>query len=431
MIFVFRKTLYVELIPLELELKVYAKLLCPKKQLKCPLKIERIVWHWTSPTCKWQVFRKISYKNDTSHPKFPKYPLSGRNVRSTRNGSTAKCVVSQLKGRHIENTAFNLEVPAESDSSDLTLRYSIGTHPGGQDVMNWTNMSGFVQVIPVQLKNGVPLYWTVEVKNSQGLTSFAECKLDTYDNTLPDGRVQPSHLYTSHPHKLSATIVVFDDSPLLQIHNVSLGYSPGQYGREVQDEEHLYLNATSVRSGVSDVLRQFSAPRVGKMTAKPFNSANKISDVLCAKTCISYGAKCVSFDLELHTLNCFLYDVIEGPLSKLRASGSFHNYERLGIGYTSYKEYNVDLEHGARYYINAHIYNRLGYHGYLLSEGTFVDFTPPEPGLIVNSIQDVVVNDGCHAAITQRCKEVTWKPNHRLVLFTQCCDDRFITLCLT
>ena len=397
-----------ELIPLELKLSAYVKIILLDE-------IQITIWHWRAPSLKRRIWEKIKERNDESKPRFPSCESSYVRRRSVRT-AVQSCVVYQVKGRHPVDTAFNLEVPAESDTSDLTLHYSIGTHPGGRNVMDWTTMSGSVQMVPTQLPNGVPLYWTVKVKNSQGLTSFAECKLDTYDNTLPDGRVQPSHFYTSHPHKLSATIVVFDDSPLLTKHNISLGYSPGQYGREVRDEEPLYLNTGHVRTDVFSELKYFSLPRPGKLTVSPFYSADKMNDVLCAKECIAHGRKCVSFDFEIHTQKCELHDVTEGPHSELRASGSFHNYERLGLGYNSYKEYFVDLEHGARYYINAHIYNTLGYHGYLLSEGTFVDFTPPEPGLIVNSIQDVVVNDGCHAAITQRYKEVTWKPNHRLLL---------------
>jgi hypothetical protein len=57
--------------------------------------------------------------------------------------------------------------------------------------------------------------------------------------------------------------------------------------------------------------------------------------------------------------------------------------------------------------------NVLGYDAYLIGEGTMVDFTPPEPGIIKNAKSDILRADKCTAAITQQCIDVTWKNNHR------------------
>ena len=395
---------------MELKLTAYVKILFF-------INIHTTLWHWRADALRHRIFEKVKTKNDDSPPRFPSCSAIYSEQEDTPSVASDTCIVKQLKGRHHVDTAFSLEVSAVDDSSDLVVQYSVGRHPGGQDVKDWTQIRGPSQMVPASLPNGIPLYWTVRVKNSQGLTSNAHCKLETYDNTLPDGRVQESYPYTSHPNKIGATVVVFEDSPLLTVHNISLGYSPGQYGREVRDDEPFQLEVTRVRSDISNELKYFSPPREGKMTVAPFYSTTTENDVICAQKCISHDSKCVSFDFELHTQICDLHDVIEGPKSKLRISGSYQNYERLGIGYSAYKEYSVDLEHGARYYINAHLYNTLGYHSYLLSRGTLVDFTPPQPGPIVNSTTDVTVNDGCHAAVSQRCSEVTWNTNHRLVFF--------------
>ena len=367
-----------------------------------------VLWKLECPALKITIYEKKWVTDEKSPPRFPSCPDVQHVVTAV---SASECSVRQLKGRHPEDTAFIIEQYASSNTSDLTLHYCIGTHKGGQNVRHWTEMRGGSQMVPAQLPNGIPLYWTVRANSSQGLISYGHCKLDTYDNTLPDGKVRPSYQFTSHPNKLSAIIEVDDDSPLLEVHNVSLGYSPGQFGREVQDVEPFYLN--EIRSDVTNDLKYFSPPKSGKLAKKPYFSAKKADVTMCAQECIAYGEKCHSFDFELHTLFCDLHELTESPDIKLQERGSYQNYERLGLSTNSYKEYSVTLEHGARYYINVQIYNTLGYNGYLNSSGTLVDFTPPEPGLIVNGTKDVVINDGCHAAITQRCIELASQPNHR------------------
>ena len=45
-------------------------------------------------------------------------------------------------GRHPTNAAFILEAPFHDHESQVDLKYSIGTYPGGTDVLNWEIMEG-------------------------------------------------------------------------------------------------------------------------------------------------------------------------------------------------------------------------------------------------------------------------------------------------
>ncbi|KAK3083736.1 hypothetical protein FSP39_002337 [Pinctada imbricata] len=111
-------------------------------------------------------------------------------------------------------------------------------------------------------------------------------------------------------------------------------------------------------------------------------------------------------------------EVVKGPKTKLRISGTYKNYERLGIGQTSYIEYNhLNLTHGTNYYMNAEIGNVLGYKAYLTSYGTMVDFTPPKTGPLGEGYTEEMRADKCSASILQkdRCIDVTWQMNHRYI----------------
>ena len=398
-----------ELVPLELRLKAHAKL---RLLFVSVTVFDACIWRYKMDTIRKNLVTTEHKKKDDSPPKISHV---SQNVRRKRNGEGG-CEITQLRYRDPTDPAFLLEVSADDEVSDVTLTYAIGTHRGGSNVLQWTGMKGSSVTAPVNLPNGVPLYWTVKARNSNGGTSTVECSLNTYDNTIPDGRIEASYPFTSNPSKLSGTVVVFDDSNLIQSNAQSVGFSQGEFGNEVLNWDILYLQSTHRRDDAEGThLKYFTIPREGKLTSLFMQRLKVNSDDQCAERCINYGDKCISFDYEFHTETCDLQSVIEGPNAELRVSGTYKNYERLGVGYNAFVAYNISLQHGLRYFINAEITNELGYKAFITSKGTLVDYTPPEPVNVGNASKDYMVADACNAAITQRCVDVTPSPNHRYV----------------
>ncbi|XP_046568758.1 uncharacterized protein LOC124277142 [Haliotis rubra] len=398
------KKLNVELTPLELRLRAWVKILFI-------INMHFDIWHWRSPTYTGTMWEHQYDINDNTPPRFP-------NCDHRKRSLSGSCSVRQLDGRHPSDTAFILEVDSGDENSPLTLHYSIGTSRGGRDVKSLVEMRGPSLTLPtVSLPHGVPLYWTIRARNTQGIEATAMCMLHTYDNTVPDGRVDAAYQFTSHRTVIQANVVVFEDSPLTPNHSVAVGYSPGEFGKEILDWQILYLENTNERKGVMSELKMFAPSKPGKLSSAPFSTAHADNDIECARLCLQTGSKCISFDYEMHTQSCDLQETVVGAKAKLRAAASYFHYERLGVGYSAFREFShSNLEHGAQYFINAKITNTLGYVAYLPSTGTLADFTPPEPGPVGEAASDVLTADGCKAAVTQRCIDVTKELNHRKII---------------
>ncbi|XP_069134862.1 uncharacterized protein [Argopecten irradians] len=399
------------LVPLKLDLRGFAEIFLLFKTVTV---FDKSIWSYTTPTIKKNIFTTPMKGEDSSPPEFPPNTVGSRKRREGPRG----CLLEQVQNRSPLDAAFKLEVSTLDETSQVTLLYAIGTQHGGTNVVDWTEMGGASLLVPTNdLPSGIPLYFTVKARNTQGLEAFSYCMLPTYDTTIPDGRVDPSYKFSSHPNKISGTVVVFDDSTLIPSHEKALGFSSGQYGSEFIPWDSLDIDKTTARDGVNDELKYFGVPRDGKLTAPNFKSAKARSAVDCAKLCLEYSIKCVSFDYEYHSEICDLHEVVEGPRASLRLSGTYKSYERLGVGHSSYVLYeNLDLAHATAYYINAKVNNVLGYTAYLSSVGTTVDFTPPFTGPLGPDAKVTMHASGCSAALTQRCVEVTWNENHRMVI---------------
>ncbi|WAR20850.1 CRB-like protein [Mya arenaria] len=396
--------------PLRLELRAFAEIFLIFKRVTV---FEGTLWKYSVPTITKNIFDKKKRDDDPSPPDIQPLTINERRRRSGSEG----CLVQQIYNRPYYDPAFKLEMYAQDEVSETKLFYAIGTHKGGTDVQDWTDMGGNSLMVPAKIPGGIPIYWSVKAKNSQGLEAIVQCSLNTYDSTITDGRVEHSYMFSSHPSKMVASVVAFDDSPLKEIHYKAVGYSPGKYGSQFVGWEEVRLDHSSPRQGVSGQLQHFTHPREGKLVAYILQTTKVRTPELCALACISYGYNCVSFDYEYHSETCDLHDIVEGANAYLRISGTYSNYERLGIGYHVTLEYdNLPLSHGAQYFVNVQVNNVLGYQAFLLGEGTLVDFTPPEPGPIMNNKTDYLKADRCNASVTQRCNEVTWKANHRTIV---------------
>ena len=395
------------LTPIKLELKAFAELFLIFKRVTV---FEGTLWKYKTPTIKRNIFTKHKRDEDKSPPDIQPSTLNARRKREGHRG----CIVKQIPGRQYYDTAFELKMYAQDPVSDVKLSYAIGTYRGGTNVIDWTEMGGSTLLVPTKLPGGVPLYWTVKAKNSQGLEATTQCSLKTFDSTLPDGRVEHSYKFSSHPSKLVASVIVFEDSPLVDIHYKAVGYSAGQFGSQFIDWEELNLDHSVDRADVSGNLKKFTVPREGKLVAFILKTQKTTTPEECASLCINYGSNCVSFDYETHSETCDFHDVVQGANAYLRLSGTYSSYERLGTGYHTPIEYsNLPLKHGTIYFVNTRIRNVLGYDGYLVGGGTMIDFTPPEPGIVGKVSQDILRADNCTAAVTQQCLDTTWKENHR------------------
>ena len=397
----FRQKLDLELIPIELQLRAWAKVFGKTVFSKC-------LWKWSCKPISFNLWTKV---RKAKRGKPPQFLQCSRNHTAIKN----ECKVQQIPGRHPKDTAFVIEAQAVDDGSDLAQHYAVGSYEGGSDVVGFTAFQGRSIVVEKNLPNGIPLYWTVKARNTEGLEAISQCNLNTYDNTDPDGRVEEAYSCSSHPNTLEGSVMILDDSPLrfdLTLH--ALGYSPGPYGSEVMPWQTLNLLESKERTDIRNELRFFTNPREGKLTTTPLNTLATESPLECAERCRQYGTKCVSFDYEFHSETCDLHSVLEGPFAELRKQGTYKNYERLDVGFNAViRHQNISIEHGAMYYINTVVTNTLGYRSVLSSRGTMVDFTPPEPNYPGLIILDMMRTDRCKAAVTQRCEDVTWNPNHR------------------
>ena len=175
----------------------------------------------------------------------------------------------------------------------------------------------------------------------------------------------------------------------------------------------------SVNLGATSVLQQFADPIRGRLVGTKAiiaTSANSLTQ--CAHMCIG-NPKCLSFDYDPRSKECETKDVLQGyqgnnGIVLLRRSYFFYHYERLSVGNSWWVEYdNLNLEHGVLYVITGHFENAMKFKGYVNSNGTVADFTPPNPGPVGRTLRDDITHDACAASILQRCHDVTILPNHR------------------
>ncbi|KAK7498950.1 hypothetical protein BaRGS_00009759 [Batillaria attramentaria] len=345
-----------------------------------------------------------------------KLKLSSRRRRSIDSGPPT-CMVQQLTGRHPKDTAFYLDFSVSDDDSDVDVSYAIGDYPGGTNVAGWTHMRGSSLVVPDQLPCGKPLHFSVRAVNTQGLYTTAQCSLPTYDCSFPDGRVDAAYRCTSHPSRLSATVIVYEDSELKDeklFHAV--GYSPSSQGHEVVDWLPLVLTGTVAQSGVSGHLRYFTPSRKGRLATIPLQTLKTSTTADCAAQCVG-DVTCVSFSFSELLFTCELQSVTEGVHAKRVEDEHFLTYERLGVGYSAVVEYaDLPLRHGVVYYVNSAVENVVDYQSVLTSGGTMADQTPPEPGPLGVGAVDTMVADRCTASVAQRCVDVVNTPNHRKII---------------
>nr|XP_006820036.1 PREDICTED: uncharacterized protein LOC102804939 [Saccoglossus kowalevskii] len=336
------------------------------------------------------------------------------------------CRVYQIADRDYTQPAYELTISAWDDESAVSVTYCIGSYNSGCDVANNLLMSQTSVIEPRIMVDGMPLYYTATLSNQGDLSITATCDLQTYDLTIPSGRVTPDFLSSSHPSILRASSVINEDSELTSQWE-AIGFGLGVYGCQViqwveLNSKLLKKNVSGAISTEQDSLQYFTHPQDGRLNAEPFETITVRYDYLCGEECLSYPAtKCLSFNYDYGDNEiCELLQDIQGEYD-IHKSGAFKHFERIGVGYTAEHSYsNLTLNHGKLYYFNLYSENVLGYKAIVSSDGVIIDFIPPLTGLIENEEYDAVHHETCtdyvHGKWQDRCIEETPLPNHRYIV---------------
>ena len=74
----------------------------------------------------------------------------------------------------------------------------------------------------------------------------ATCKLETFDMTVPGGRMSETFRSTSNPRELIGLLTVYEDSPIQEV-MVAVGY-----GKDIWGEQIVRWTKTSVTANIVD-----------------------------------------------------------------------------------------------------------------------------------------------------------------------------------
>ena len=195
--------------------------------------------------------------------------------------------MSQVAGRDYTDPAFILQINVADDKSQVKLTYSVGTYPGEADIVREDRMNGNTVLIARQLISSLPLYWTARASNSQGVSSASQCSLQTYDTTIPIGRVDfREYIYSSHQSVLIGEATIIDDTNLIkQLH--AIGYGVGPFGGQTVafrsfDFDEYTPNSNSL--GIDDFIL-VANKRLGVV---PFKVGSGIELQDCVTDCIQF-----------------------------------------------------------------------------------------------------------------------------------------------
>ncbi|XP_072033446.1 LOW QUALITY PROTEIN: uncharacterized protein [Amphiura filiformis] len=410
-----------KIVPLTITLygKVTLKLIFKTRTL-----YKKKIWQYKTPAIEGEIFNIHTKDPDKSPPQFMESTTSVSRKRQTGGvvepNPTRECRVEQVPGLDYTEPAFQLEIAAGDDKSIVTFTYSVGSVPGGTDVVNADEFGGPSAIIVHDLKGGLPLYFTVTASNSGGGTSSVTCDIPTYDVTLPAGRIDPAFYRSSHPYILEATAVVHDDSEILT-EQEAVGFGPGIWGDQIVPWTDAEKTTRTHTRGASP-LYQYTMPRLGRLATSPIMTTTTYNEDICAQKCLDSLELCLSFNYEFgETQICELLREIEGPGLYIREFGLFHHFERLGLGHTvEFVHNSLTLTHNQLYYFNLQVLNNVGYVNIISSKPILTDFTTPLPGPLANVSDETFVHMACasftHTKWERLCIPDTPLQNHRIIV---------------
>ncbi|XP_022102001.1 uncharacterized protein LOC110985344 [Acanthaster planci] len=406
----------VEMIPLTIVLKGKVTIRIPffgKKTL-----FQKDLYRYQASKISSNIFYIQTKDPDPSPPEISEYSTEDGVSQSSAGGNN--CGIEQVPGLDYTEPAFQLEMVAADDKSLVTFFYQVGTAPGGSDVLSKTEFGGPSAIISQILLGGHPLHFTVYAMNNGGGTATATCSLPTFDVTLPTGRITPDFTSTSHPHILRASAVVYDDSVIL-MQKEGVGFGPEIWGDQIVPWHTVdFTERENVGPSVND-FHSFTAAKLGRLISTPTSTIIHRNPNFCARDCLALPeTKCLSINYNYGDFTCELLEEIEGHGVEVRESGLFSHFERLGVGHAvEFNHESLGLVHNNLYYFNIELLNFVAYENIISSVAITADFTPPEPGLIINRTRDEVVHEPCVDFTPEewerRCIEDTPLDNHRYI----------------
>lgn len=215
----------------------------------------QVLWQYSVPPVQQEEYTYNGLTQDETVPSFTKLSYDGSVV-------TPSCFVRQLPNRLYSQPALEIEVDLQDCEDYLNTAFRVGTYLDGDDVFQVHIFNGQRIVVPDSLETGQRLFVTVEATNSMGLQSLARCQLFTYDTSPPMARINPRSLFSSHPFQLESLLVLFDEYGLVDMYEVSIATSPGDYNNIMQWREFNTSLINTPPSEPSSNLSLFSAPRV-------------------------------------------------------------------------------------------------------------------------------------------------------------------------
>ena len=365
--------------------------------------VDAVVFQWTAPAILINLLDVSNVNKDASPPLFS--PVEEPDGARRRRAAGVPCAVSQVIGRDYTDPAFLLQIFVTDDKSQTELTYSVGTYSGGTDIVKDDKMSGNSILIARPLISSIPLYWTATASNSQGQSASSQCSLETYDTTLPIGRVDFSEfIYSSNPSVLIGEATILDDTKLITQYQ-AVGYGIGPFGDQTVPFTSFNFDASPssiTYRGVEDFIRIHNK-RLGVVPFK-VNSGVELDD--CVADCIQFPTKCFSINYAVVPRICELLNYIAGDSSlEFEFDAQYSYYEKRGVGeHATFVYESLPLVHNTLYFLNIYLVNELLYEKYLYSPGMLLDFTPPQPGLVMNATVNETRHDGCTAAFNQRCE---------------------------
>lgn len=142
------------------------------------------------------------------------------------------CFVRQLPGRQYSNPAFELEFEVVEWQSVVNITYKVGSFEMGGNIIPETELGGKRVVVPNELIPAHRIFFTVLATNLNGGQSIASCQLPVFDRSPPMARITPVRSISSHPSKIQALVVLFDEFGLEDSLEIAMGTVPGEYGND-------------------------------------------------------------------------------------------------------------------------------------------------------------------------------------------------------
>ena len=179
----------------------------------------------------------------------------------------SNCYVRQLPTRHYNNPAFEILFDVTDPESSLNVTLGVGTYINSDDIIPFIEIAGQSLTVYHSLLPATQLLFTVIATNNNGLRSFASCSLPNnhfYDRSPPLARVNPIGQVSSHPSKIQALVVLFDEFGFEEIvQEIAIGRVPGEAGSDALQWTPLNVTLINIQPiGVESVMELYSFGRV-------------------------------------------------------------------------------------------------------------------------------------------------------------------------